>query len=357
MRKIPTALTGAFALVGTDLEPMENVTVLLDSEHIAAVGRHDDVPIPEGAEIVHLEGATLTPGFIDAHVHIGFVDPADVLAGGVTTVRDLGWPPHEIHASALASRDPSFDGPEILAVGPILTAVGGYPSRAAWAPEGTARELAGRKDAIAAVERTADEGAVAIKIALNPPVGPTLDPDTLRAVVQAAHDRQLRVTGHIYGTGELAKAVDAGVDEMAHWLMSDEDVPESLLDRMVQKEMTVVPTLSIRPSSELGRAARNLEAFRTRGGRVVYGTDLGNAGPKPGIDRLEIEGMRRAGFSIMDIVRCATAGAAEYLGLGDRGSLEAGKLADIVAFDGPLATTSDLPKVAHVWRRGLRRSP
>src|SRR3712207_8677447 len=80
------------------------------------------------------------PGFVDAHVHIGCADAGEVLRRGVTTVRDLGWPPERIFDVARASASPSFDGPLVLAAGPILTAPGGYPTPAAWAPRGTGRE-------------------------------------------------------------------------------------------------------------------------------------------------------------------------------------------------------------------------
>ena len=329
---------------------------MLEDERIAAVGRAGEVEVPEGAELVDLRGATLVPGFIDAHVHIGFVDPAEVVAGGVTTVRDLGWPPSEIHPLAERSRSAAFAGPEIIPAGPILTAPGGYPARAGWAPKGTAREVRDEKDAHEAISRTATEGARVIKIALNPPVGPTFDLDTLSAIVAAAGELDLRVTGHIYGIEELEKALDAGVHELAHMLMSEEKVPDSTIARMVEAGMTVVPTLSIRFGRDRALAIENLARFQVAGGRVVYGTDLGNEGPRPGIDPLEVRAMNNAGFSMLDIVRSATVDAAEWLGLTDRGSLEVGRLADIVALRGSPGEPGDLDRVVKVWRRGRERS-
>ena len=81
------------------------------------------------------------PAVADRHVHIELSDPAAVLAGGVTAVRDLAWPPERIFALADASEMPSFDGPLIKAAGPMLTAPGGYPTQDSWAPAGTGREL------------------------------------------------------------------------------------------------------------------------------------------------------------------------------------------------------------------------
>ena len=81
------------------------------------------------------------PAVADRHVHIELSNPAAVLRGGVTAVRDLAWPPERIFSLADASEMPSFDGPLIRAAGPMLTAPGGYPTQDAWAPPGTGREL------------------------------------------------------------------------------------------------------------------------------------------------------------------------------------------------------------------------
>ena len=349
------AIVGVTALLGPGLEPTEDAVVVIDGGLIAAAGRPDDTPIPDGTEVVTGEGRTLVPGFIDAHVHIGFYDPVAVLHGGVTTVRDLGWPPARIDDLIRASRDDDFAGPAIFAAGPMLTAVGGYPSRAAWAPQGTAREISDIDDARTAATEVADAGYAIVKIALNPPVGPVLDADALRAIVEVAHERGLKVTGHIYGLDELDKALDAGVDELAHMLMSDEAIPEATIERMVSAGIVIVPTLSVFSGPALRTAIANLSAFHQAGGRVVYGTDLGNEGPRPGIEPNEIRAMARAGMSGADIVRSATVAAAEWLGLDTTGMIAPGYDADLVLIDGdPLEDPACLTRVERVWRKGIR---
>jgi imidazolonepropionase-like amidohydrolase len=195
-----------------------------------------------------------------------------------------------------------------------------------------------------------------VKVALNPPVGPTFDIETLGALVDAAHERGLKVTGHVYGLGELHKALDAGMDELAHMLMSDEVVPDDTIARMVEQDMTVVPTVSIRFGRDRQTTIENLARFRAAGGRVVYGTDLGNEGPLPGIDPLEVSAMSEAGYEPRAIVRSATVDAARWLGLDDRGALAEGRLADIVLFEGAIESAEDLTRVNAVWRRGIRRT-
>ena len=350
------AIVGATALVGPHLEVIPDAVVVLEGRSITAAGPATEVAVPEGAEIFDAQGSTLAPGFIDAHVHIGFYDPGEVVAGGVTTVRDLAWPPKAITPLMAASNRESFDGPTIVAAGQMLTAPGGYPTRASWAPPGTGREIISVDDASRAVQEQLDLGAVVIKVALNPPVGPVLDEATLCAIVAAAHERGAKVTGHVHGLQQLEKALRCGVDELAHLLMSPERIPQDTIDAMVAKGMRVVPTLSVFPERELAIAIDNMRAFLAAGGRVIYGTDLGNAGPRPGIDQKEVRAMARAGMSGEDIIRSATVDSAEWLGLSSTGYIGPGMDADLVLLGGdPLREPTDLTAVERVWRRGVVR--
>jgi imidazolonepropionase-like amidohydrolase len=337
-------------LAGPKLEPMAGATVIMDEDEIIAIG-----PEPAGAaDDVVLPGATLLPGFIDAHVHIALADPAEILRGGVTTVRDLAWPPSEIWPRVQRSQDVLLDTPRVVAAGQMLTVAGGYPMNAGWAPAGTGRVVSGPDDAAHAVEEQANSGACVIKVALNEAVGPTLSATELGAVVRAAHGRGLKVTGHVTGLNQLIKALDAGVDELAHMLMSNETIPEPEIARMADS-MVVVPTLSCRFGSDLDTAIDNLSRFRQAGGRVVYGTDLGNEGPQPGIDKREIAAMVRAGMSGHQIIASATVDSAAWLGLADSEVIAPGARADLVAVAGdPLADPSLLVDVVGVWRGGRR---
>lgn len=346
-------LRSARALVGPRLDPVTPAAIAVEGTRVVGVdetGNHDAIDLGD---------LTLLPGFIDAHVHIALSDPLMVIRGGVTTARDLAWPPREIHALAERSRESSFDGPLIVAAGAMLTVPNGYPTRAAWAPAGTGRVVESPADAAEAVGEQADAGAVVIKVALNAAVGPTFDRATLRAVCDAAHGRGLRVTAHIFGLEELVKALDAGVDEMAHVLLSRELIPDSVLDRMVAQEMVVVPTLSIADFRLRRIAMLNLAGFWRAGGRVVYGTDLGNAGPRPGIDRREIDRMVRSGMDGRSIVQAGTTVAAQWLGFSQKGSIAPGMDADIIGVPGdPLDAAVVLTDVRFVMREGrVLRSP
>ena len=136
---------------------VDDVVVAVDRGRIEFAGGGatiaDDVPV------LDVDGFII-PGVVDRHVHIGLSEPGAVVAGGVTAVRDLGWPPEVIFPLADASETPGFEGPLIRAVGPIITCRGGYPGPvpatsgvpdSAWAPGSSPRSRAMPSDTISGV--------------------------------------------------------------------------------------------------------------------------------------------------------------------------------------------------------------
>lgn len=279
---------------------------------------------PAADEVVEVDGF-LMPGVADRHVHIRLADPGAVLLGGVTAVRDLGWSPDEIFALADASELPTFTGPLIRAVGPMLTAPGGYPTTDRWAPPGTGYELVGPDHAAWAVGEFAGRGAAAIKVSLNAAAGPTPSDAELAAIVEAAHARDLPVTAHVEGPGQAERAVGAGIDEFAHIPWTDR-LPDALLESAA-KTMRMVSTLDIQSfgdvTPELRVATDNAVRFRAAGGTIVYGTDLGNGPIPPGIDVRETLLLHEAvGMPTEEILTAMVAGPlaegspADLIGLG-----------------------------------------
>lgn len=260
-------------------ELVKEAAVVIRGGRIRSAG--PDADAPSADETIRADGF-LMPGVADRHVHVRLSDPGSVLLGGVTAVRDLGWDPDEIFSLADASELPTFTGPLIRAVGPMLTAPGGYPTGDGWAPDGAIRELRDPEDAAASVAELAGRGAAAIKVALNAEAGPTPSDRELAAVVEAAHGLTLPVTAHVQGAGQTERAVGAGIDELAHTPWT-ERVPDQLLEAAA-RTLRIVSTLDIHSygeiTPELRVACDNLVRFRAAGGTVVYGTDLGN-GPIP----------------------------------------------------------------------------
>jgi len=274
---------------------------VLRAQHGLAAARVDEEP---GS--VDLLGAI---GALDIDRDAVRVEVGAVVAAGVTAVRDLGWPPDEIFPSADASEGPSFDGPLIRAVGPMITCPGGYPTRSGWAPPGTGLEVRGPEEAASAVRNVLVRSSVAvIKVALNAEAGPTLTDEELVAVCDAAHQAEAIVTAHVQGPGQAERAAGAGVDEFAHCPWSEILADDFLAS--VAGRMRIVSTLDIHArgadTPELRTALRNLNGFLQAGGTVAYGTDLGNGPIPPGIHVGEAWHLLRAGLGPEQILEAMT---------------------------------------------------
>ena len=243
---------------------------------------------------------TVLPGFLDAHVHIALIDPAQLTAGGIARVLDLGgWTPPGSSAEAL---------PEAVFAGRFLAAPGGYPSGRSWAAAGSVCVVARATDAAAAVDDQLALGASVIKVTLNSVAGPVLPRDVLAAIVGRAHDRGAPVVAHAEGAGQSRRAFEAGVDALAHTPFS-ERLGDELIEAMAGR-MAWISTLDIHgwgePTDDFYRAGDNLRRFHRAGGQVLYGTDLGN-GPLPvGLNRREIDALLGAGLSGDDVLRSLT---------------------------------------------------
>ena len=286
---------------------------------------------------------SLMPAVADRHVHMGLSDPAAVLMGGVTAVRDLAWPPERIFPLADASEMPSFEGPLILAAGPMLTGPGGYPTQDSWAPPGTGREVKDAEDAATAVEELARLGSAVIKVSLNAEAGPTPSDAALAAICDAAHAAELPVTAHAQGVGQVERALGAGVDELAHtpWTPLSPEVIHTAGSRM-----RIVSTLDIlsfgRDTPEIRTALDNLRRFHDAGGTVVYGTDLGNGSIPPGIHAQEARLIAEAGLTKEEVLETMI-----------RAPLEPDAPADLIAVSGnPLEDLAALDHVRLVVRAG-----
>ncbi|MGW0041298.1 hypothetical protein [Rhodococcus sp. NPDC003348] len=237
---------------------------------------------------------TVFPGFRDAHVHLELVDAAALFAGGLEEVYDLGARLDAAAAWRRTAGVPPAGLPRIRFAGQFLTAPGGYPSDRPWAPEGSVREVSGPDDAARAVNEQVCAGADFVKVTLNSAAGPVLDDDTLAAVVTAAHRLSRDVVVHAEGAGQAGRALAAGVDVLAHtpWTERlDDDVV-----RAAARSQRWTSTLDIHHGRDLEVAVDNLRRFHAAGGRVRYGTDLGNGNLPLGVNASEVLALQSAGL-------------------------------------------------------------
>jgi len=239
---------------------------------------------------------TVFPGFSDHHVHLGLIDQTQLAGSAITDVDDLGWVPE---TTQLWSRDYQDDRlPKATTCGGFITAVDGYPAHSGWAPRAAAVEVSTTDEARRAVRRQDGLDAERIKVTLNSVAGPVLDDEVLAAVVVAAHELRLPVVAHAEGAGQAERAWRAGIGFLAHTPFS-ERLDDELVRAMAQR-MTWISTFDIHgwgaPTSEYHVAIDNARRFVAAGGRMLYGTDLGN-GPLPlGVNARELDALASTGI-------------------------------------------------------------
>lgn len=238
------------------------------------------------------------PAFADHHVHVGLVDLSGLASSGIGRVVDLGWN-DDIVALAAASPVP------VSYAGRFVTAPGGYPGASRWAPPRCTSQVAEPRDAQGAVAHQVALGASVVKTTLNRDAGAVPDVPTLQAVVESAAESGLPVVAHCEGPGMLELALAGGVSALAHtpWTHRLDD---AVVTEAVEAGQAWISTLDIHGygtrSPDQERALDNLARFHAAGGRVLYGTDLGN-GPLPAALNLrEVRLLAEAGLSDDDLL-------------------------------------------------------
>jgi len=361
--------------------------VVVSGGRIQAAG--PTAQIPAGAEVVDLGDATLLPGFMDAHVHLSGEGVDDwkqryiesqqkpiaeqaldatvyarkTLLTGFTTVRDLGSNDQIDVGLRNAIRRGVIPGPRMLVSVHALGATGGHCDesghRQGLFPEtGVAQGIANSPwEMRAAVRLNHKYGADVIKVCATGGVlsltdavdTPQLTQEELNAMVDEAHALRLHAAAHAHGAEGAKRAIRAGIDSIEHGTFLDDEA----LDLMKQRGTYLVPTLmaakGLRESMARGAtlpppilekarvAAAALDATVRKaiqkGVKIALGTDA--AVYPHGRNAEEFGELVRLGMKPVDALRAATSIDAELLGVADRlGTLEAGKIADVVATPG-----------------------
>jgi formylglycine-generating enzyme required for sulfatase activity/imidazolonepropionase-like amidohydrolase len=334
---------------GTGAEPVPDGALVILGDRVIAAGRRGQVPVPAGAQVIELSQATILPGFINTHVHNAY--NSDNLKrwaqAGVTTVRDLGDRRGVPYFSLRDKLNANVHHARLISAGPLVTVPGGYPIAGNNFPSLTVESP---EDARAKIEALTDDGADVIKITLTSGSAPSLSAAEAEAIVATAHAHGVPVTVHATRARDVERALAAGVDDIAH--LATDTVPDSVIRRMVAMDVSWVPTLE----ALRGEGAQNLARFVLAGGVVALGNDAGYlAGLEVGMPLRELGAMQRAGMTPMQIIIASTRDAARVCRRDSRlGTLEAGKLADILVVDGnPLEDLEALGRVLMVVHSGV----
>lgn len=324
---------GHFVLTGGTVVGRGVTDIEVEGGKIVALGA-----VSPNATRIDVKGRWITPAAIDSHVHLAYLPMgAELAAGGIAAAVDLAAPVGFLAEDHAPLR--------LIAAGPMITAVGGYPTQG-WGSDGYGREVTTATEAAGAVDDLRARGAGVVKIPLDS--GPTLSAEALAAAVGRAHTYGLRVATHALDDGEAAAARTAGMDVLAHTPV------RPLEDATVAAWAggAVVSTLRAFGGSVTTRG--NLAALKTAGATVLYGTDFGNT-RTAGIDATEIALLSSAGLTPAEILASMTSSPAAYWGLTDLGAVEVGKAASLLVLPrDPLSDPSVLAEAEQVWLDGVR---
>ena len=318
---------------GGAAEPFDGVLIADADGRVSFIGPMPDA-LPDGLRVLGAPGCWVGPGVVDAHVHLAFGSVADCLPAGLVAVRDLGAPLRAARRWHTGHRPVPPGRPFVAVAGPVLTAVQGYPSQS-WGADGFAAFVASAQQASETVHRLVSHGVDVVKIAFEPGAAgwPVPSPGVARAVVEVAHGAGLAVVAHALSADMVARALDAGVDELAH--TPTERLADALVERIAASGVAVVSTLQTffaQGSDAPGPiAAANAQALHRAGAVLRYGTDFGNAGTILAVDPRELRLLADAGLGPLGALRAATELSAAAPGIRRRtGHLRLGEPAALV---------------------------
>jgi imidazolonepropionase-like amidohydrolase len=348
-------------------------------------------PVPENAKIIEARGGTIMPGLVEAHFHPTYFNVAELedldtkypveyvtllaaanaklaLECGYTSARSGGslfnidvWLKKAIESDIVPGVRLCASGREICGVGGLMD----------WNPdfrkigmEGLIILVNGPDEARSAVRRLVKDGVEWVK---TYPTGDAASPDSndhhtlcmtfeeMDAVVNTAHNHNLKVTGHCRANEGIKNALRAGYDAIEHGTFMDREAMDLLLER----DVPVVPALyfelaSIENGPEIGMPQSVIDGHKEtlegglesakwilkEGGRLGMGGDYGFAWNPHGDYAKELSFfVNYVGFTPLETIKCATKTGSEIMGLGDElGTLEEGKLADVLVVDGDVIT-------------------
>lgn len=378
------ALAGARLIDGTGRPPIDNAVVIVRDGRIVAAGpRASMKALPNS--LMDASGTTIVPGLWDMHAHAANIEwlPA-YLGAGVTTIRDMGGEQPYLTAMRDTVATGKGLGPRVLLAGLVDgDASGAFGAVVAATPD------QGR----AIVDRYKKAGFEQMKLYS------LLQPDVVSAITARAHELGMTVTGHVPTALGLTRAVEAGMDHVAHLpINGDPQSPQTraTIELLAKRKIVIDPTLpwnellghapetslesfepgfahappallanyrSVKNDTDAATAKRRVrdseamvKALFEAGVPIVAGTD----GALPGYSVLRsIEMYVEAGMTPMQAIESATRVPAESMGLAkDSGTIEAGKRADFIVLGGdPLSNISNIRRLNWVVANGRIMAP
>lgn len=382
-----------------------SMTIVVEKNKITAV-QNGFTPAADGDITIDLKSKTVMPGWIDCHVHVEqetkkgnladkFVyNPADVafesiayvnttLMAGFTSVRDLGGSGVNISLRNAINKG-WVVGPRIFTAGKSIATTGGhadptngYRKDLMGDPGPKEGVINGAEDAYKAVRQRYKEGSDLIKITATGGVlsqakdgaNAQFTEEEIMAIVSAAKDYGFKVAAHAHGAEGIKRAIRGGVNSIEHGTFMDDEGMKLMKKNGTWLVPTITAGKSVADSAKIPGYYTDIvtpkalatgpqiqstfgKAYKA-GVKIAFGTDAGVY--RHGMNWLEFGYMIEAGMPAMEAIKAATSRAAELLGMrGQLGSIEANKLADIVAVEGnPLIDPLAFGNVVFVMKNGV----
>ena len=386
-------------------EALTEMTIVIEGGKITKVA-HGYQKSAEGDTLIDLKEFTVLPGLMDMHTHLMsqhskdsyterfFMEESDyalrstvyarvTLMAGFTTVRELG--DNGINSVSLrkAITEGWVVGPRIFTAGKSLATTGGHADptnglRGDYRRDATPLEgvVNGPDDAKKAVRQRYKDGADLIKLTATGGVlslaasgqNPQFTDEELKAIVETARDYNMAIAVHAHGAEGMKRAVLAGVDSIEHGTYMTDEIMQLMKDRgtfwvptnmagewvaMKSQEPGYFPEVVRPKAAAIGPAIKQTFARAYKAGvKIAFGTDSGVS--PHGENAHEFELMVEGGMPPMEAIQAATRTASQLLRVEDRlGTLEAGKLADVIAVKGnPLDDIKVMKDVVFVMKEG-----
>jgi imidazolonepropionase-like amidohydrolase len=406
-----TAIVNGQLVDGTGRGPIADAALVIQDGRIAYAGATGTAPpLPPTTRRIDAKGGTIMPGLVEAHFHptyfnVAALEDLDIkypveyvtllaaanarlaLECGYTAARSGGSLFNiDVWLKKAIEKDIT-PGPRLAASGREICGVGGLMD---WNPdyrkigmEGLVLLINGADEARAAVRKLVKDGVEWVK---TYPTGDAAAPDTndhhtlcmtfeeMHAVVATAHNHGLKVTGHCRATEGIKNALRAGYDTLEHGTFMDNET----LDLLLARNTPVVPALQFEHASivhgpEYGMGQRVIDGHKETleggaesarrilraGGRLGMGGDYGFAWTPHGTYAKELTFfVKYVGLTPLEVITCATRTGAEIMGCErDFGTLETGKLADVLVVDGDvlgdISVLEDRTRILAVIQGGL----